>query len=60
MIGQTWSAAEAKGPQGAERGASPWGDTLTGKHWWVESGPAERGSKGYGLPVEEGGGPDGM
>lgn len=42
MIGQTWSAAESKGPQGAERGASPWGDMLTGTHWLVEGGPAER------------------
>ncbi len=46
MIGQTRSAAESKGPRGAERGASPWGDTLTGTHWLVEGVPAEGGSEG--------------
>lgn len=49
MIGQTQSAAESKGPQGSERGASPWGDTLTGTHWLVRGGPAESQNKGWGA-----------
>lgn len=35
MIGQTWSDAEAKVLKGADRVASPWGDTMT--YWFVET-----------------------
>lgn len=32
-MGKHRAARSQKGPEGAERGPSPWGDMLTGTHW---------------------------